>query len=81
MNIKVSIVVPIYKIPIYALEACVNSLKNQEYSNCEILLIDDGSPDNCGQVCDTLAENDTRVKVIHKQNQEIPELKNRQVTI
>ena len=51
MNIKVSIVVPIYKIPIYALEACVNSLKNQEYSNCEILLIDDGSPDNCGQVC------------------------------
>ncbi len=76
MDAKVSIVVPVYKIPIYALESCVNSLKNQEYSNCEMLLIDDGSPDNCGNVCDTLAKSDNRIKVFHKQNAGVSEARN-----
>lgn len=76
MNTKVSIVVPIYKIPIYALETCVNSLKDQEYNNCEIILVDDGSPDNCGQICDSYAQKDKRIKVIHKQNAGVSEARN-----
>lgn len=65
---KVTVVVPIYNVESY-LNRCVESIVNQTYKNLEILLIDDGSPDNCPQMCDEWAEKDSRIKVIHKQNE------------
>lgn len=65
---KVSIIVPVYKIPPFALINCINSLKQQNHECCEFLLVDDGSPDNCGKICDELAEGDERFVVIHKKN-------------
>jgi glycosyltransferase involved in cell wall biosynthesis len=70
MNIhspKTSIIVPIYKVEPY-LSDCINSLINQTYHNLEIILVDDGSPDNCGKICDEYAQKDSRIKVIHKEN-------------
>ena len=66
-NELVSIIVPIYKVERY-LKDCVNSIINQTYKNLEIILIDDGSPDNCGKICDEYAKKDNRIKVIHKEN-------------
>ena len=63
----VSIIIPVYKAEEY-LEECVNSVLNQTYKNIELLLIDDGSPDNSGKLCDAIAERDNRVKVFHKEN-------------
>ncbi len=63
----ISIIVPIFKVEQY-LENCVKSIQNQTYKNIEIILVDDGSPDNCGQICDNLATVDARIKVIHKEN-------------
>ena len=63
----ISIIVPIYKVEKY-LERCVQSIVDQTYQNLEILLIDDGSPDNCPAMCDNWAKNDPRIKVIHKKN-------------
>lgn len=65
---KVSIIVPIYKVEAY-LERCVTSLINQSYKNIEIILVDDGSPDRCPQICDYFATTDSRIKVIHKKNE------------
>lgn len=64
----ISVIVPVYKVEPY-LERCVNSIINQTYKNLEIILVDDGSPDNCGKICDELAIKDNRIKVIHKQNE------------
>ena len=64
----VSVVIPVYKTEKY-LDRCINSVVNQTYRNLEILLIDDGSPDNCPQMCDAWAEKDSRIRVIHKENQ------------
>ena len=64
---KVSILVPIYNVENY-LKDCLSSLINQTYHNVEIVLIDDGSPDKCGEICDTYAFKDKRVVVIHKKN-------------
>ncbi|MBR2280850.1 MAG: glycosyltransferase family 2 protein [Ruminococcus sp.] len=50
------------------MDACVDSVRNQTYSNLEIILVDDGSPDSCGEKCDSLAEADSRIKVIHQEN-------------
>lgn len=63
----VSIIVPVYKVEQF-LEKCVCSIMEQTYTNIEIILVDDGSPDNCPQICDKLAEEDCRIKVIHKKN-------------
>lgn len=63
----VSVVVPIYNVEKY-LERCVNSILNQTYKNLEVILVDDGSPDNSPALCDKFAEEDSRVKVIHKEN-------------
>lgn len=65
---KVSIIVPVYKVEPY-LAACVESLLRQTYREIEIILVDDGSPDNCGIMCDAYALRDSRVKVIHQENQ------------
>lgn len=63
----ISVIVPVYKVEKY-LEDCVNSLVNQTLKDLEIILVDDGSPDDCGKICDRLAESDRRIKVIHKSN-------------
>lgn len=60
-------IIPVYKVEKY-LYACVKSILNQSYQNIEIILVDDGSPDKCPQICDDLSLHDKRIKVIHKQN-------------
>lgn len=67
-NNLISIVVPVYKVPEQLLRQCIDSILNQTYKNLEILLIDDGSPDDCGKICDEYANTDIRINVIHKQN-------------
>lgn len=64
---KVSVVVPIYNVEPY-LVMCLESLLNQTLKEIEIILVDDGSPDNCPQICDEYAQRDSRIKVIHKKN-------------
>ena len=63
----VSVIVPIYNVESDLLE-CVQSIQSQTYSNLEIILIDDGSPDHCGDICDSLANDDSRIIVIHQEN-------------
>ena len=63
----VSIIVPVYKTEKY-LDRCVSSILNQTYRDLELILVDDGSPDNCPQMCDAFAEADSRIRVIHKVN-------------
>ena len=65
--IRFSIVIPVYKTKEY-LDQCVESVVAQSYENFEIILVDDGSPDCCGQMCDAWAQKDARVKVIHQEN-------------
>lgn len=67
MQPKVSVIVPIYNVEQY-LEECVNSLINQSLKNIEIILVDDGSPDNSGMIADRFAKKDARIKVIHQSN-------------
>ena len=62
-----SVIVPVYKVENY-LDCCVQSIVNQTYSNLEIILIDDGSPDASGAMCDAWAEKDSRIRVIHQEN-------------
>ena len=64
---KLSIIVPVYKVERY-IERCISSLLNQTLTDIEIILVDDGSPDLCPQLCDEYAQKDSRVKVIHKAN-------------
>ncbi len=64
---KISIIVPAYRVEKY-LPACIDSVLAQTFANWELLLIDDGSPDNCGAICDSYANRDERIKVIHQQN-------------
>ena len=68
MQTKVSIIVPVYKVPEEYLRKCIESLINQTLKEIEIILIDDGSPDNCGKICDEYKEKDNRIYVIHKEN-------------
>ena len=63
----ISVIVPIYQVEKY-LEQCLDSILNQTYRNLEIILIDDGSPDRCGDICDRYASLDSRIKVIHQPN-------------
>lgn len=74
-NDKVSIIVPVYKVEQY-LEPCVNSIINQTYSNLEIILVDDGSPDTCPKLCEKLRDRDKRIKVIHKKNGGLSDARN-----
>lgn len=67
MNSKVSIIVPVYNVEKF-LEQCVNSILSQTYRNLEVILVDDGSPDKCPQMCDDYAARDQRIKVVHKRN-------------
>ena len=75
MKAKISIVVPIYNVEQY-LDKCVRSLVNQTYENLEIILVDDGSKDKSGQICDLWKEKDNRIKVIHKKNGGLSDARN-----
>lgn len=63
----ISVIIPVYKVEKY-LDKCVESVVGQTYSDLEIILVDDGSPDGCSAMCDAWAEKDGRIKVIHKPN-------------
>ena len=65
---KISVIVPVYKVEPY-LDKCISSIVNQTYKNLEIILVDDGSPDNCPAMCDAWAEKDSRIRVLHQRNQ------------
>ena len=71
----ISVVVPVYKVEKY-LDRCVQSIVDQTYRRLEIILVDDGSPDNCGAMCDVWAEKDSRIKVIHKANGGLSDARN-----
>ena len=64
---EVSIIVPIYNIEQYV-GKCIESILAQTYPDFELILVDDGSPDDCGRICDEYGERDERIKVIHKKN-------------
>lgn len=71
----ISVIVPIYNVKEY-FDRCVESIVNQTYKNIEIILVDDGSPDNCPQMCNEWAEKDTRINVIHKENGGLSDARN-----
>ena len=66
-NPLISVIIPVYKVEDY-LEACVSSVLVQTYEQLELILVDDGSPDRSGEICDAFAKKDSRVRVIHKKN-------------
>lgn len=72
---KVSIIVPCYKVEKY-LPTCIESIQCQSYSKWELILVDDGSPDRSGEICDKYAKNDSRIKVIHKPNGGLSDARN-----
>ena len=72
----ISIIIPVYNVKEYVTR-CIDSVLKQTYSNLEVLIIDDGSTDGSAEICDRLAESDTRIKVFHKEN--IYEVKSDQV--
>ena len=69
----ISVIVPIYQVEKY-LEQCLDSILNQTYRQLEIILVDDGSPDHCGEICDQYASQDSRIQVIHQTNQGLSEI-------
>ena len=75
MEDLISVIVPVYKVEKY-LNKCIDSIINQTYKNLEIILVDDGSPDNCPQICDEYAKRDNRIKVIHKENGGLSDTRN-----
>ena len=72
---KISIIVPIYKVESY-LKRCIDSILNQTFTDFECILVDDGSPDNCPQICDEYAKKDKRIRVIHKKNGGLSDARN-----
>ena len=76
MDEKISVIVPVYNVEQY-LERCVDSIINQTYTNLEIILVNDGSTDNSGKLCDELAKKDERIRVIHKENGGLSDARNR----
>lgn len=74
-NVRVSVIVPIYKVE-QTLDRCVKSIRKQSYRNLEIILVDDGSPDRCPQMCDEYALADNRIVVVHKKNGGLSDARN-----
>lgn len=64
---KISVIVPIYRVESY-LPGCLDSILNQTFRDLEVILVDDGSPDRCGAICEEYAKQDSRIRVIHKEN-------------
>lgn len=79
-NNCVSIIVPVYKVEKY-LPECIDSIVNQTYRNIEVILIDDGSPDKCPQICDNYALQDSRIKVVHKINGGLSDARNKGLNV
>ena len=75
MDKKISVIVPIYNVEKY-LSQCIDSIINQTYKNLEIILVNDGSPDKCGAICDEYSNKDERIKVIHKKNGGLSDARN-----
>lgn len=75
MKDLISVIVPVYNVEKY-LNRCIESIVQQTYKNLEIILVDDGSPDNCPQICDEWAQKDPRIKVIHKKNGGLSDARN-----
>ena len=76
---RISVIVPVYKAENF-IHRCVDSILSQTFSDFELILVDDGSPDNCGVICDEYAEKDSRIRVIHQENQGQAAARNRAVT-
>lgn len=72
---KISVIVPVYNVEKY-LNRCVDSILAQTFTDFELILVDDGSPDNCGKICDEYAEKDNRIHVIHKENGGLSDARN-----
>jgi glycosyltransferase involved in cell wall biosynthesis len=72
---KVSVVIPLYKVEKY-LKRCLDTIINQSYTNLEIILVNDGSPDDCGTIAENYAKNDHRIKVIHQKNGGLSDARN-----
>lgn len=75
MSDLISVIIPIYNVEPY-LSDCIESIIKQTYTNLEIILVDDGSPDKCGDICDMYAEKDSRITVIHKKNGGLSDARN-----
>lgn len=75
MQERISVIIPVYNVERY-LEKCIDSIINQTYKNLEILLINDGSKDKSGEICDEYAKKDSRIKVIHKENSGVADTRN-----
>lgn len=71
----ISVIIPVYNVEAY-LSECIDSILNQSYKNIEVILVNDGSPDNCGLICDDYAKRDTRIVVIHKKNGGLSDARN-----
>ena len=72
---KISVIIPVYKVEKF-IHACVTSVLQQTYENLEVILVDDGSPDQCPAICDQYAAQDDRVRVIHQENQGVSVARN-----
>lgn len=75
MEPLISVIVPVYKVERY-LSKCIDSILNQTYKNLEIILVDDGSPDCCGDLCDRYAQKDRRIVVVHQENKGLSQARN-----
>ena len=72
---KISVIIPVYKVEKY-LDKCIESVVNQTFTDLEIILIDDGSPDRCPEICEQWAKKDSRIVVIHKKNGGLSDARN-----
>lgn len=75
MTELITVIIPVYKVEEY-LDACIVSVINQTYTNLEIILVDDGSPDRCGEICNIWQKKDQRIRVIHKENGGLSDARN-----
>ncbi len=80
MEELITIIVPVYKVE-GCIEKCIESILNQTYKKLEIILVDDGSPDNCGNICESYTKRDSRIKVIHKENGGLSDARNAGIDI
>lgn len=80
MDKVISVIIPVYNIEKY-LDRCLESIINQSYTNLEIILIDDGSTDNSGKICDDYKNQDNRIIVVHKKNEGVSQARNLGISI